>query len=691
MKRNARTNGSLLMSILMTGKTAPAVLLAAGFLLLVGCQTFETAGIRTAIPPDLMQGPTTYRDGPVFSPLLVVLRYPAQIEPEALTRIRPAVRASYDQSEIKGDIAKLPDGEIDRAVLNHLAKTTYYVFELYQYLSRQLPPSSVLLHPIKVTVDRQGRLQGQAASTLLPTVLILDFQVSVVPIDVLRYGDQTFGHWIAPELGLTTSFQAWPSTLGTIATRGSYEPALAFDPMAGPEGAGRTSYLRDLNKHFGLDFRAPGYKERQYSGLPIKWDRLLQLPKITYHMPTEEMVAQAKSSGGPGEHPPARALHDMIGAIVVGALRETDQYLATRDAWIRYISLYDSELGQRWPRWPRSEQDSERLRLIAKFAATERRFLTDQDSETVREVYRGAFGDSMRQLFAAELETRERSVQAVNRANALAVVTMVAGGLTGDVGRSISQLAALDQQLAREASGLTSAFRNHFGRIQSQQAVYVIETSEGQTQVRGQTLAELRDAMKDAYTTTVRRVGSEGGPRATPDGNGWLRDQRTGCHVWYGSPGDDASVLLWTERDLANLDVQWSGPCRNGKADGYGLARFFKQGFYFGEVDGTFEDGRARGRATSLLTIAYDAEVSKDWRWASLIAPYSGPPREYIIYFVEAELNGTEYSGGYLQSSAKWTQYRAPGKRAMTAGEIASFEAERKKLRTFRVELIPRH
>jgi hypothetical protein len=213
----------------------------------------------------------------------------------------------------------------------------------------------------------------------------------------------------------------------------------------------------------------------------------------------------------------------------------------------------------------------------------------------------------------------------------------------------------------------------------------VIETAEGQREIRAHTLAELRDDLLKAYPPTLQRpqAGSPAAPRVA---EGWLRDKRTGCQLWYGPPGENVKVLVWEARDMSDFDVQWSGSCRDGKAHGYGLARFFKQRLYFAELDGTFEAGRARGRATAVST----RTLLDDNSWISVIAPYNPRAQRYNIYFVETQFEDTDFSGGRFSSGADFTGYKSSDKRVMTADEIARFEADRRQFRAFRATLIPR-
>jgi len=73
-------------------------------------------------------------------------------------------------------------------------------------------------------------------------------------------------------------------------------------------------------------------------------------------------------------------------------------------------------------------------------------------------------------------------------------------------------------------------------------------------------------------------------PVAAPGRPGWMKDSRTGCHIWNPAP-------------LAGETITWSGGCSGGKASGEGTVEANSVSAH--EIaSGTMVDGRLQGQAT---------------------------------------------------------------------------------------------
>jgi hypothetical protein len=63
----------------------------------------------------------------------------------------------------------------------------------------------------------------------------------------------------------------------------------------------------------------------------------------------------------------------------------------------------------------------------------------------------------------------------------------------------------------------------------------------------------------------------------------WITDGKTGCRVWNPYP-------------TAKESLSWSGPCRDGYAEGKGVVQWFKEGLPYERDEGTWQEGREVGR-----------------------------------------------------------------------------------------------
>ncbi|MEQ1755799.1 MAG: hypothetical protein ABL973_16880 [Micropepsaceae bacterium] len=72
-------------------------------------------------------------------------------------------------------------------------------------------------------------------------------------------------------------------------------------------------------------------------------------------------------------------------------------------------------------------------------------------------------------------------------------------------------------------------------------------------------------------------------PSSAQDQN-WMADARTGCRLWN------------IDHDLTS--VQWSGPCANSLAHGYGISRWYANGVLDETNEGDYRFGKRNGRVT---------------------------------------------------------------------------------------------
>ena len=83
---------------------------------------------------------------------------------------------------------------------------------------------------------------------------------------------------------------------------------------------------------------------------------------------------------------------------------------------------------------------------------------------------------------------------------------------------------------------------------------------------------------------------------APPD---WIADAKTGCKVWNPAPEGDETV-------------RWSGPCKNGYADGMGTLLWTENGQPAEKFVGAYQGGKRNGHG--VLTDTKGNRVEGDWR-----------------------------------------------------------------------------
>src|SRR5215469_12363443 len=63
---------------------------------------------------------------------------------------------------------------------------------------------------------------------------------------------------------------------------------------------------------------------------------------------------------------------------------------------------------------------------------------------------------------------------------------------------------------------------------------------------------------------------------------GWIADSKTGCKVWNPAPEPKEAI-------------HWSGPCKNGYADGRGTVQWMENGKPGDRYDGEYRGGKRNG------------------------------------------------------------------------------------------------
>ena len=109
----------------------------------------------------------------------------------------------------------------------------------------------------------------------------------------------------------------------------------------------------------------------------------------------------------------------------------------------------------------------------------------------------------------------------------------------------------------------------------------------------------------------------------------WETDQKTGCKLWNPNPAPGESV-------------SWSGACREGHADGYGVEQWFKDGNPGNRIEGEFVSGRSKGRVrvTYPNGAVYVGELDADGNQYGQGTLTSANGNKYVGEFHDGKLHG---------------------------------------------------
>jgi hypothetical protein len=79
---------------------------------------------------------------------------------------------------------------------------------------------------------------------------------------------------------------------------------------------------------------------------------------------------------------------------------------------------------------------------------------------------------------------------------------------------------------------------------------------------------------------------------------GWIADPKTGCKIWNQAPEPHETIT-------------WSGPCKDGYADGTGTLQWIENGKKGDRYDGEYGHGKRNGHG--IVTEHNGTRVEGDW------------------------------------------------------------------------------
>jgi hypothetical protein len=212
-------------------------------ILMTGCQTVPTELPTPYLEPKANFVPREHEALPV----LVKLTFPAAIDPQIYGEMsRIYTKGHFPMYEAP---ARTPGGaQFDEtAFARSLAKTSFFAYEFYMELQKRLPPGSILVEPVTITVNDQGRYVYRESENAIPAALTVDFYAYDY---AAKLADGiSFGRYLTPMIAIKSS------------ARTRFEGFVAgtqYLPPHEPTGSAHTA-LRDLEN------------SNIIRAIPIKW------------------------------------------------------------------------------------------------------------------------------------------------------------------------------------------------------------------------------------------------------------------------------------------------------------------------------------------------------------------------------------------------------------------------------------
>ena len=394
---------------------------------------------------------------------LVTLTFPATITPRAEAFLLEIFRELKWPEGCGGFMARCSDNTnyIDQIV----AKTAYYVPDVYAALARELPANSVVIQPATLDVDGAGHFSYRLLNGELPSATTIDFIAFVRP----RF------YPTAPSTAFTHGLYVLPVFVAASQPRTSSKGGELFAISRGvspTDIAVRPSALAQLAATAEQKQSAP------LSGVVTFEDKQLKITDAQWkHVESPMRIPEFVADLMAGELKP-----------FVAAVKSIDRRAVERSEIVRYASLYSDAVNKAGPvAWA----------ILPEFISAEREFTNSDTLEGLKTLREGEFGQSVRKTLLAERE-QNKSAGRTMWTNALSAgVGGYFAGKSGATGPSqIQQMmqAVMDQQEAMRRAG--QAFSESVGGVSAAQRSVVIQMGERQETVIAGTIAELRQKFR---------------------------------------------------------------------------------------------------------------------------------------------------------------------------------------------------
>ena len=397
---------------------------------------------------------------------LVTLTYPETITPRAEAQLLETFKKLKWPAGCGGFMTKCSDNAhyLDQII----AKTTYFVPDVYAALTRELPANSVVIQPATLDLDGSGRFTYRLLNAELPSATTLDFIAFVAPRINPKDGPSSSAHthglYVLPALVASQQSQ----------TRSSDGELFAISQGISPSGVGpRPSALAQLATMVGQKRTDPP------QGVVVLDDKQLKIADAQWkHVETPLLV-------------PALVAELMAGQLrpFVAAVKAMDRQAVERSQLTQYATLYSDAVTRAGPiAWA----------LLPEFLAAEREFMNSDTLEGLKALREGEFGQSMRKMLLAERQQNK----SVARSKWTSALTAGIGGAFAGASGALSapqigqmMVAVIQQQAAIHRAG--EAFSASVGGVSVAQRSVVIQMGERQETVTARTISELRQKFRE--------------------------------------------------------------------------------------------------------------------------------------------------------------------------------------------------
>lgn len=562
---------------------------------LIGCLAFlggcasTAGGVNTSTVTQNMPMQPLVTPQPPPGATLVIVRYPAAVDPDA----QDVWQDQYFATAGRSDVSSNPDA---RAYIDvQTIKSSYFALSLYKELSRRLPDHSVLLSPHMIKLDGNGRLTSEpmTAAESLPSVLKVDFATFIDPNPerIMRARNVSFGDLVTPVIAVRADPRAAPSTQGVL---------IASNPLAGAafgNGAERTeaSMAAILNGRFESDVPPlalvtyvardgeRGLATEMLNGSPF--DNTAQLYPIEALRLSRYELNRMNTDDGANADPLSAPFSSAFALRIIALLDDINLGKAAMVQRAAAIENYDPALAPLSFGGLQTPDYLARVRYIDRLLDAERKYLSVQSLRIYDGIQNGEMGAQVRDMLLAETEILEQRRELARQQNMATAAAVLAGVAAVGVAANSGDNVGLDEMLAvnvltdltilagvqawqlREQSMAVGA--NYLGAIapaldeQIEVQVDLLDSSETITAIR---FEDLQSKLQTLYNERQRALAVEG----------------TSCA--YKPQGDGGDI------------GRWNGVCENGVANGPGVGILKRADGSSQQYYGEALNGRPHGR-----------------------------------------------------------------------------------------------
>ena len=511
---------------------------------------------------------------------LVVLRYPAVVEPDA----QDAFRRAYVTTPIGGQASAAAfSPEADTIAETSIVKSSYFALSIYKELVQRLPEHSVLLSPHSVTLDADGALTSEPITQAesLPSVLTLDFAAYSFPDPerMMNAEPLTFGDLVTPLVTVSTDYRAAVPTGGLL---------MASQPLVSHAGGANRSAMnasldtlqsgafeqasRPLDFVSYISGGSVTTEPRQRLSLSAHGNSVQTYPLEKVVLDRGALNALVTLENTSDIDPLENVFSSAFADRVVDLLNDTDMNKAAMVQRAAAISQFDPSLAALSLMGLPEQDYRARLRYAERLLEAERNYLSVQSLRIFDGIHNGEMGHQVRDMLQAEyehLQERRKLAQQQNTATALAVLGAVAAGVaigTADNNGSVS----LGEQILVQAliSGATYAGFQAWSFNQQSKAIGANYLTSIVPALTEQTTVQV-DLIESSETITAIRFED-------------LQEKLQTLYTENQRSLDTIATSCGYNHDTTETIGRWSGVCENGLAAGPGV----------GVV--RYEDGTAR-------------------------------------------------------------------------------------------------